>query len=100
MDGGSNLSPIQRIAITEKYRPIYEKQARENISKAVTESNKNRANPTLVNLPNVEIKPINTSEKLASVAGVSEKTYRMGAKILNSDNEEVKEIRRVKSNPP
>lgn len=88
--GRRNLSPIQRIAITEKYRPIYEKQAKENISKAVTESNKNRANPTLVNLPNMEFKSINTSEKLASVAGVSEKTYRMGAKILNSDNEEVK----------
>lgn len=32
--GRRNLSPIQRIAITEKYRPIYEKQARENQSKA------------------------------------------------------------------
>lgn len=28
--GRRNLSPIQRIAIAEKYRPIYEKQAREN----------------------------------------------------------------------
>lgn len=28
--GRRNLSPIQRIAITEKYRPIYEKQAKEN----------------------------------------------------------------------
>ena len=81
--GRRNLSPIQRIAITEKYRPIYEKQAKENISKAVTKSNKNRANPTLVNLPNMEFEPVNTSEKLASVAGVSEKTYRMGAKILS-----------------
>jgi hypothetical protein len=32
-----------------------------------------------------------TSEKLAKIAGVSEKTYRMGAKILNSDNEKVKQ---------
>ena len=32
--GRRKLSPIQRIAITEKYRPIYEKQARENQSKA------------------------------------------------------------------
>lgn len=29
--GRRNLSPIQRIAIAEKYRPIYEKQARENL---------------------------------------------------------------------
>lgn len=27
-----NLSPIQRIAIAEKYRSIYEKQAKENMS--------------------------------------------------------------------
>lgn len=31
-----------------------------------------------------------TSEKLANIAGVSEKTYRMGSKVLNSDNEDVR----------
>lgn len=30
--GRRNLSPIQRIAVVEKYRPIYEKQAKENMS--------------------------------------------------------------------
>lgn len=29
--GRRNLTPIQKIAATEKYRPIYEKQARENL---------------------------------------------------------------------
>ena len=43
----------------------------------------------LVKLPN-PISPVNTSEKLASIANVSEKTYRMGAKILNSSNEKLK----------
>lgn len=28
--GRRNLSPIQRIKVTEKYRPIYERQAKEN----------------------------------------------------------------------
>lgn len=84
--GRRNLSPIQRIAITEKYRPIYEKQAKENQLSGL----KQNQSSVLVNLPK-RIESINTSEKLASVAGVSEKTYRMGAKILNSDNEEVKE---------
>ena len=28
--GRRNLSPIQRIAVAEKYGPIYERQAREN----------------------------------------------------------------------
>lgn len=88
--GRRNLSPIQRIAITEKYRPIYEKQAKENLINAGKHFGVGKDEKPLVNLPN-PIKPINTSEKLASVAGVSEKTYRMGAKILNSDNEEVKE---------
>ena len=82
-----NLSPIQRIAITEKYRPIYEKQALINKQNAISEARKNNENNRneqfSVNLPKTV--PINTSEKIASVAGVSEKTYRMGAKILNSD---------------
>lgn len=43
----------------------------------------------MINLLN-PIQPINTSEKLASVAGVSEKTYRMGVKVLQSDNEGIK----------
>ncbi len=30
--GRRNLSPIQRIAIAEKYRPLYEKEAKENQS--------------------------------------------------------------------
>lgn len=30
----TNLSPIQRIAVAEKYRPIYEKQAKENLRQA------------------------------------------------------------------
>lgn len=32
--GRRNLSPIQRIAVAEKYRPIYERQAKENQIKA------------------------------------------------------------------
>lgn len=84
--GRRNLSPIQRIAITEKYRPIYEKQALINKQNAISEARKNNENNKneqfSVNLPKTV--PINTSEKLASVAGVSEKMYRMGAKILNS----------------
>ena len=85
--GRSNLTPIQKIAITEKYRPIYEKQAKENQLSGL----KNQNNNVLVNLPKRQVNPINTSEKLASIANVSEKTYRMGAKILNSDNEKLKQ---------
>lgn len=86
--GRRNLSPIQRIAITEKYRPIYEKQARENQS-----ANGGDKKSQSVNLPtpnNPEDK-IDVREKLASVAGVSGKTYSMGKKILDSDRDEIKE---------
>ncbi len=31
-----------------------------------------------------------TNSKLAKLAGVCKETYRMGAKILNSDNEDLK----------
>ena len=86
--GRRNLSPIQRIAVAEKYRTIYEKMAKEN------QGTRNDLKNIMVNLPESSTKNITTnpttSEKLAQIAGVSEKTYRMGAKVLNSDNEDVK----------
>lgn len=75
--GRRNLSPIQRIAVAEKYRPIYEKQALANKQVAMQEARKsnekNKSEQISANLPKTE--PINTSEKLANIAGVSEKTY-------------------------
>lgn len=85
--GRRNLTPIQKIAITEKYRPIYEKQAKENSLSNL------KQNTDVVKLP-TRMKKDNmgrTSKKLASIANVSEKTYRMGAKILNSGNEKLKQ---------
>lgn len=80
--GRRNLTPIQKIAIAEKYRPIYEAKAKENMTIGI-----NQYSP-LVNLPNPSI---NTSEELSKIAGVSEKTYRMGATIINSDNDTLKQ---------
>ena len=57
--GRRNLSPIQRIAIAEKYRSIYEKQARAN--------------------------QFDVRAKLAETAGVSTDTYSKGKKILDSN---------------
>ena len=87
--GRRNLSPIQRIAVAEKYRPIYEKQAQKNIEEGGRKGGLVSTHKPSVNLPNpltVE-KKIDVREKLASVAGVSGKTYSMGKKILDSDNE-------------
>lgn len=90
--GRRNLSPIQRIAVTEKYRPIYEKQARENQSKAGKNygigNEKLSQNSSKAILPDEKI---DVRAKLAKTAGVSTDTYSKGKKILNSDNEEVKE---------
>lgn len=91
--GRRNLSPIQRIAITEKYRPIYEKQAKENQAKYYGNQYEKK-NGLTENLPQVQSKKERnptTDKRLSDVAGVSEKTYRMGAKILNSDNEDLKQ---------
>lgn len=86
--GRRNLTPIQRIAVAEKYRPIYEKQAKENLKQAGNNYGIGKEKP-LPNLVN-PILNIDTTQRLAKIAGVGKETYRMGAKIINSDNENVK----------
>ena len=89
---GRYLSPIQRIAVAEKYRPIYEKQAKENLRLAEggdRRSEKFEQNQGLPNFVKVENR-IDTTKKLAKTAGVSTDTYSKGKKILDSDNEELK----------
>ena len=85
--GRRNLTPIQKIA--EKYRPIYEKQAKERQATST-----GGANPQLVpKLAQAENNPSanKTNTKLANLAGVGKETYRMGAKILNSNDEKLKQ---------
>jgi len=86
--GRRNLSPIQRIAITEKYRPIYEKQARENQSKAGGDKKSLSQNSSKAVDPENKV---DVRAKLAKTAGVSTDTYSKGKKILDSDDEELKQ---------
>ena len=86
--GRCNLSPIQRIAVAEKYRPIYEKQARENQSKAGGDKKLLSQNSTKAVDPENKI---DVRAKLAETAGVSTDTYSKGKKILDSDDEELKQ---------
>lgn len=89
--GRRNLSPIQKIAITEKYRPIYEKQAKERQATSTGGSNP-QLTPKLVEAEKEKNRTNNeTNTKLSKLAGVGKETYRMGAKILNSDNEKLKQ---------
>lgn len=83
--GRRNLTPIQRIAIAEKYRPIIEKKAKENLSKGGGDKKSGLMNSTkAIN------EPVNTRDKLARIAGVGQDTYYKGKRILDSDNEEIK----------
>lgn len=84
--GRRNLSPIQRIAVAEKYRPIYEKQAKEN---SLNNLKQNKG----VDKSNLTTRKENNStvNKLSAIAGVKPTTYKMGAKVLNSNNENVKQ---------
>lgn len=84
--GRRNLSPIQRIAVAEKYRPIYEKQARENQLSGLKQ-NQN----TVSQNSSKRTESIDVRAKLAKTAGVSTDTYSKGKKILDSDNETLKQ---------
>lgn len=95
--GRRNLSPIQRISIAEKYRGIYEKKALLNKQSAMREarkSNENNKNEQFSQNSSTTVNPenkISVRAKLASTANVSEDTYSKGKKILDSNNEEVKQ---------
>ena len=88
--GRRNLSPIQRIAVAEKYRPIYEKQAKENqgarndlknnIPQNLGESEKKKA-----------AKDREVNSKLAKVANVNPETYRQAKRVLDSENDDLKQ---------
>ena len=83
----TNLSPIQRIAVAEKYRPIYEKQAKENKSLNGGDKKSESQNSST---PISKENKIDVRAKLAKTAGVSTDTYSKGKKILDSDNEKLK----------
>lgn len=73
--GRLNLSPIQRIAVAEKYRPIYERQARENQAKYYGNQYDKKSGLTQ-NLVEVQRNRNNneTNTKLATIAGVGKET--------------------------
>lgn len=91
--GRRNLSPIQRIAVAEKYRPIYEKQAKERQSKyhGNQYDKKSGITPNLAEVQTNKKRENETNAKFADIAGVKPTTYKMGAKVLNSGNDELKQ---------
>ena len=75
--GRRNLFPIQRIAVTEKYRLIYEKQARENQLSGLKQNQ-----DTVSQNSSKRTEPIDVRAKLAKTAGVSTDTYSKGKNFI------------------
>lgn len=97
--GRRNLSPIQRIAIAEKYRNIYEAQAQIRLEEGRRKGGKsspNNSTPKMVDTCEDKKRSENeTNAKLAKIANVGKETYRQAKRILDSNNEDLKQ--RVKS---
>lgn len=94
--GRRNIFPVQRIAVAEKYRPIYEKQARERQSKAGGDKKSENYKKSVVTnssqvISNDKDRNPTVRKILSDAAGVSEDTYSKGKKILDSDNETLKQ---------
>lgn len=88
--GRRNLSPIQRIAVAEKYRPIYERQAKERQATSTGGANP-QLTPNLVEADKTNNRSENeTNSKLAKIANVGKETYRQAKRVLDSNNEELK----------
>ncbi len=93
--GRRNLSPIQRIAVAEKYRPIYEKQAQTNLREGGRKgglANSSKPSQNSSKASNIDNdNKVDVRAKLAKTAGVSTDTYSKGKKILDSNNEGLKQ---------
>lgn len=82
--GRRNLSPIQRIAVAEKYRPIYEKQAKENLKEGGRKgglANSSKPSQSSSKASNIN-NNIDVRAKLAETAVVSTDIYSKGKKFL------------------
>lgn len=89
--GRRNLSPIQRIAVAEKYRPIYKKQAQTNLREGGRKGGLANSSKPSQNSSKASNNKVDVRAKLAKAAGVCTDTYSKGKKILDSDNEDIKQ---------
>lgn len=80
--GRRNLSEAERYEIVQKFKSVFEKKAKENQSSG---------GKGLTNLSKV-----NTRKEMAKAVGVSEGTYQKMDKVMQSDNEELKQQLRDK----
>jgi hypothetical protein len=92
-----NLTPAERLVAAEKLREKIAEEARLKKEEADKKFYGNRFTDDLESSPygeqskNTNESKVHTDKEIAKIAGVGYNTYRMGAKILNSDNEKVKQ---------
>lgn len=89
--GRRNLSPIQRIAVAEKYRPIYEKQAKERQDTSTGGVNPQLTQNFVEADKNKKRSENETNAKLAKVANENRETYRQAKRVLDSNNDDLKQ---------
>lgn len=80
--GRRNLSDVERYEIVQKFKSVFQRKAKQNQS---------LGGKGLANLPKVD-----TRKEMAKAVGVSEGTYRKLDKVMQSDNEELKQQLREK----
>lgn len=80
--GRRNLSEAERYEIVQKFKSVFEKKAKENQSSG---------GKGMTNLSKV-----NTRKEMANAVGVSEGTYQKMDKVMQSDNEDLKQQLREK----
>lgn len=88
-----NLSSAQRISVAEKYRPIFEKQAKQRQSEyhGNQYEKKSEVPQNFVEVQNRKKQDNETNAKLAKMANVNRETYRQAKHVLDSDNEDLKQ---------
>jgi len=79
--GRRNLPPQQRIAVVKKFEKKFQEQAK---------STQDTCTDLTFSPNGEEVKSTRTDKELAKMVGVGTETYRMGKKILNSDDEDWK----------
>lgn len=85
--GRRNLPPAQRLAVMDKFKKKIQEQAKENMSIGGSSDKKGSPNgETLIK------KQTHTDKELAKMAGVGTGTVARFNKVMNSDDEEIKEF--------
>lgn len=84
--GRRNLSPLQRVQIAEKYRPVFKKKAEEKQLSSL------KQNSTVLPKSDQTDEKIHTRDELAKIAKVGHDTYGKAKKIIDLDTNNIKMI--------